>query len=154
MTLPEKLHHIRVKLLECFDLDLPDPDQLTHSGSLTVRGQSFTTLSSISLEELSRGNSFTVYLHAEGEADEKIYYFNFDSRREVSAVQIKLEKVEGSLRQSVQFSSLPREIFVQMVERRMGRAGPRQRPNRGGFMGRRSRPRPQPMSVEEPSDSD
>lgn len=154
MTLPEKLHHIREKLLECFDVNLPDPDQLTHSGSVTVRGQSFTTLSSVSLDDLTKGNGFTIYLHsAEGNDNEEINYFHFEGRREISAVYIKLKMVEGSVRQSVTFSSLPREIFVQMVERRLGRGGKREkRPRPGGFMGRRSRPRPMP--AEEPSDSE
>ncbi len=140
MTLPERLHHILVKLRESFDTDLPDPAELEHSGELEIRGQMFTTRSSVPLDELPQAHKFTIYLHsrpADGaEGGEHLFFFHFEGRHEISSVFVKLDVVEGNVRQNVTLSSLPREIFLQMVERRLGRGPPRERRRHGGHGGR------------------
>lgn len=148
MTLPERLHHILLKLREGFDIELPDPAELEHSGEIEIRGETYTTRASVPLNDFSQETKFTIYLHTrktEGVDHEHLFYFHFEGRREISSVYVKLDLVEGNVRQNVTLSSLPREIFVQMVERKLGRGAPRDRgmrDNRGRGAGRGGGKRP------------
>ncbi len=149
MSLPEKLRYILVKLGEVFDAELPDPDELEHSGEVMIRGQAFTTRSSAPLEELANQEKFTVYLHNTGgpaAGDGHLYYFHFEGRREISAVNVSLSHVDGSVQQSVTMSSLPREIFLQRVERRLGKSSgnEQQQRRRRPFQNRRPHERQPP----------
>lgn len=166
MALPERLHEILLKLREAFEMDLPDPASLTHSGEFERRGQMYTVRSSAPLETLANEDVYAVYTHSqspessesEAEAPEHLRYFYFEGRGQMSAVQIQLDMIEGGLKQLVKVSSLPRELFLQRVEQELGRGAPRQRrPNRFGAGGqgdmRRSRRRQnEPLPFEELSE--
>ncbi len=164
MSLPERLRDILAKLRSTFDSDIPDPDTLDHSGEVEVKGQTFIARSSVPLSQLEGEDSFTVYLHTKPsdndmDGPERIRYFHAENRREISAILVSLDYIEGRVQQSTQVSSLPREIFMQRVDRALGRGGGRRdnqnrfggggrgrppMPGQGG-RGRRSRPRPMMM---------
>lgn len=154
MSLPERLHRILVTLREAFGSNLPDPAELTHSGELTIRGEEYVTRSSVPIDDIAQQEKFTVYLHCTGD-HERVHYFHFEGRKELSSVYVRLDMAEGGLRQSVTLSSLPREIFVQRVEKSLGRGPPREKRMRRDFPPRReARPPPPPPMLEENSDEE
>lgn len=149
MSLTERLHRILVKLRESFDSDLPDPATLMHSGEVMVKGHPVLVSSSAPQDELVGEEVMTVYLHAKPREDsdeEAVRYFHFEGRKELGYIYVMINRKEdGTIRQQVSVSSLPREIVMGIIDRHMGRGAPRER--RGGRGGGDRRPMP-PMIEE------
>lgn len=120
MTLSEHLHDILVKIRDSFDVELPDPMELTHSGEMMVRGHAVTARSSAPLKELSQHEVFTVYLHSRSQEDDRevIRYFHFEGRKDFSFLNIFMSRMpDGSLRQQVEVSTRPLEMALARINR-------------------------------------
>ena len=137
MSLPERLHVLLAEVRPAVQSSLPDPTELDNAGEVTVRGATVTVRSSVPMDDLANQSNFTVYLHTKGGEDtlgaaEQVRYFHYDSRQELSAVDISLRDQPDGLRQNVRIYSVPREMVMGAVNRYLGRAEPRERGERGG----------------------
>lgn len=141
-SLPERLRLLLVRLRKAADRDLPDPDSLLSGGEVEIYGRKAVVRSSVPLDEITKEDSVTIYIHIKPGDDETgrveiLRYLQYEARSDLSSIFIVMTRKDGDLEQSVTMKALPREIVMANIDRALGRGGGDRRRGRQQQMMRR-----------------